>query len=266
MVNGKAEGDGSIVFGTAEDFFGLKQAVWRKKTIQLEFGQDNKILLKRRAPPVSPTMGQVEPGAEILFDGSSIKAWLNAQMHLGEKVMYAATGAETRKQFRSFHLHLEFQNGLDRGKPERSPLLVNCGNWQVRLADTFGIDYDQNGATGRVRPIFDPARHGKQFTRLLTRFEAMKGKPVLVSGEVFINNKRLASSQRHNHCLPPFVWQTLDLFHTSADEDQPARLKVLLNGKSVYNDVELRPSDLPGRRAIQLQGLVPIRNVWISER
>lgn len=198
----------------------------------------------RRTVRRSPTEGKQPPrGGAVLFDGTGTAEWSGGRMD-GDRLLLA--GAQTRRRFRDFALHLEFRTPF---KPEargqsrgNSGLYVN-GRYEIQILDSFGLDGRDSecGAIYRQRA------------------------PDL------------------NMCFPPLTWQTYDLeftaprFGPDGRKVRNATIHLLHNGVVVHNRVDVPLPTGNGQRrgetaeagplSIQNHGNpVAFRNVWAEER
>ncbi|MDB4331599.1 DUF1080 domain-containing protein [bacterium] len=191
---------------------------------------------------VSPTLGAPAPEtATVLFDGTNVDQFNNAQMSEGGLLM---EGADIKPMFQDFNLHVEFRipympqaDGQSRGN---SGLYLQS-RYECQVLDSFGTE-----------PVIDGLG-------ALYRFKV----PDL------------------NMAFPPLVWQTYDVHFTaprwSADgtKIRDARITSWINGVKVQDNVALKnktgagkqeePTLLPIR--IQNHGdPVRFRNIWVVDR
>jgi hypothetical protein len=190
---------------------------------------------------ISSTMGAVPPpDAIVLFDGSHVEEFEPGQM-VGDNLLLA--GAITKRQFRDFHLHVEFRTPYmphARGQGRGNSGAYLQKRYEVQILDSFTLSGEANECGGlyRQRP------------------------PDL------------------NMALPPLTWQTYDIDFTAARFDDAgkktanARLTLLHNGVAVHDDVELpnktgagnAEGPTPGPIRFQWHGNpVHFRNIWIVE-
>ena len=169
--------------------------------------QNKKELVKLpRLERESPTLGQQPPdGATVLFDGSSVDAWLNGQMENG---LLKNTDITTKQTFGDYTLHLEFRTPYKpyaRNQQRGNSGVYHQGRYETQVLDSFGQTGEMN-ETGGIYSIADP---------LL------------------------------NMCFPPLRWQTYDVDFTAAKFDENdkllenARMTVRLNGVIVQDNQEL---------------------------
>lgn len=211
-------------------------------------------------PPTSdpPSLGARPPaGAVVLFDGSNLDAWakkagkdwLKADGPAGWKrvdggAMEVVPGADsliTHRQFGDCHLHVEFRT---LGTPTNSGVYLQA-RYEVNINETYGrSDGPANGGLDNCTP---------------------KG-----------------TAPRARASRPPLAWQTLDLdfraprFNAAGRKTAPARVTVVLNGVTIYDDQELSPptgaagrlGEAPrGPVMLQEHGMpVQFRNVWLVEK
>jgi Domain of Unknown Function (DUF1080) len=217
-------------------------------------------------PSVSPGSGGAPPAdAIILFDGSSLDAWVGADDHaparwlLQEGVLVpnkAAGNIETKRRFRNYQLHVEWLipkditgSGQDRG---------NSG---VFLASTG------SGDTGYELQILDSWKN-----------------PTYVNGQAGSLYKQ--SPPLVNASRPPGEWQSYDVvwtapwFNADGTVKTPAYATVFHNGVLVQNHTDLKGETVfvgtPAyhaydRAPIKLQAHpdpsqpIGFRNIWVRE-
>jgi hypothetical protein len=202
----------------------------------------NKVGQLDRIERSSSTLGARPPqGAAVIFDGTNIDQFTNAQMTKEGLLM---AGADLKPMFQDFDLHLEFRlpympsaEGQSRGN---SGVYLQS-RYECQVLDSFAQDRMINGSGA------------------LYRFR----KPDV------------------NMCLPPLVWQTYDIRFTAprwaADGSKlrDAHVTSWINGVKVQDDVALpnktgagkpeEPLLLPTR--LQDHGdPVRYRNVWLIDR
>ncbi|NRA39416.1 MAG: hypothetical protein HRU15_14845, partial [Planctomycetes bacterium] len=265
LWNGKKQG-GQTVFKNPNPSFSIKKVTLKSGVIEVTTAS-KVIKLNKVAVPVSSTMNSTE--GEALFDGSGIDKWLRAVYNKKDKY-FLGSKAETRDLYSSFKLHMEFQNAIylynSRSKPARSPFTVSYGPISIRMADTFGLDWDEFGGIGSTSPVMI---EGKHFKRLKAKQKV--DRPVFVCGELFMLGKRTVKSQLPNLCLPPAVWQTLDLEYNAETKTMTAKI----NGKILYKKVDVSavmtnrmyPIGISGSfQGVFPKGMVKIRNIRISKK
>ncbi len=195
----------------------------------------------------SPTMGAKPPaGAVVLFDGSNTDAWNKGKIETvgGEKCL--AFGAETKKNFTSYVLHVEFREPF---KPfARSQERGNSGiyihhTYEIQVLDSFGLKPEFNDIGSLYREV----------TPLL------------------------------NMCFPPLSWQTYDIdwqgpgFDAAGKKTKNAQVTVKLNGVLVQDKLEVKSGtganktkpETPAGGPLWLQdhnNPVYFRNVWLQEK
>ncbi|MGC6461680.1 MAG: 3-keto-disaccharide hydrolase [Pirellulaceae bacterium] len=190
----------------------------------------------------SPTLGAQPPeGADILFDGETIRGLLQAKRKDNGTLH---VGFLTEKSVEDFDLHLEFRTPFEpekRGQGRGNSGVYIQRRYEVQILDSFGLEgmINECGALYRQR------------------------RPDM------------------NMCLPPMVWQTYDInftaarFNEAGEKTAPAKITVMLNGRKVHDGVELvnktgagqpeGPNPLP----ILFQdhsNPVEYRNLWIVHR
>ena len=261
LINGQLQKDGSILFQPESPYNGIREAIWKD-------GQLTLVELERSVstlPKVDPSMPEISApaGATVLFDGTSIDAWENVQLNTVEKILTGVAGSQTKQTFGSFQLHLEFINVLERDRPTRSASSIQYGSLQVELRDSFGMDYDELGAVGPVRPVFTNKHKDLQGKKYENYVANSKGRPPYVCGRLLINRQPLPSDlliPLPNHCLPPLVNQTLDLQVLTGST---TKVTLYLNGKTVYENIEVA-ADTSTPAPIQISSKVPYRNIWVK--
>ena len=196
----------------------------------------------KRIERSSPTLGAEPPrGAFVMFDGSSVDQFSNAQMTKDGLLM---EGADFKPMFQDFNLHVEFRlpympeaEGQSRGN---SGLYLQS-RYECQVLDSFGTETMINGAGA------------------LYRFK----KPDL------------------NMCLPPLVWQTYDVQFTAprwaadGSKVRNAHITSWINGVKVQDNVSLPGKTGAGKKEepvllpIKLQNHgdpVRFRNIWVIDR
>jgi len=243
---------------------------------------DRKILLKRMERK-SETLGRQPPkGAIVLFGGE--KPNLDAfEERKDIEGMTAPTmfdghmmaGAVTKRRFRDFALHVEFMTGWE---PQNIPWrradagIYMLSRYEVAIGDSFGFDFDLSGATSSNRPkLLD---NGSK----TSKFPAVKSKSdPRVCGSVFTYPSRVP-----NPCLPPLVWQTLDIdfkaprFDDKGKRTSKAVISVKLNGHQIADKLEINgptphgfkgPETADGPIWFEAFGRrVLYRNIWVVEQ
>ena len=252
--------------------------------------EENGMMLKRgdrrfplkRVERTSDTLGKQPPkGAIVLFGGE--KPTLDAfEERKDIEGMTAPTmfeghmmaGAVTKRKFRDYTLHLEFQTGWE---PQNIPWrradagIYMLARYEVAIGDSFGFDFDLSGATSSNRPKLSDAIKSSMFP-------PAKGKSdPRVCGSVFTYPCKVP-----NACLPPLVWQTLDIEFTAPRFDDAGKKKskavisVKLNGHQTVDKLEVNgptphgfkgPETADGPIWFEAFGRrVLYRNVWVVER
>ena len=190
----------------------------------------------------SPTAGAKPPeGAIVLFDGNDSDQWKDGkidQRHLLKE------GAETKKKYQSFTLHVEFMEpfkpfGRDQDRGNSGIYIQR--RYEVQVLDTFGHPAEFNGSGSMYR------QHA----------------PIV------------------NMCYPPLQWQTYDIdfqaaqFDDSGKKTHNAVITVKQNGVVVQDHYELTnktgagSKEGPAAGPIWLQehhNPVFFRNIWIVEK
>ncbi|PAY20341.1 hypothetical protein CKO51_06760 [Rhodopirellula sp. SM50] len=196
----------------------------------------------KRIHRVSPTLGAKAPeGATVLFDGTSVDHFVNAEMTDSGLLKQ---GALISPMFQDFDLHVEFRlpympqaEGQQRGN---SGLYLQS-RYECQVLDSFGTEKMFNGLGALYR---------------------MKAPDV-------------------NMAFPPLVWQTYDVHFTAprwasdGSKIRNARVTSWVNGVKVQDDVELanktgagKPEE-PTLSPINIQDHgdpVRFRNIWIVDR
>ncbi len=214
------------------------------KTLKIEsldgeqLGELTKVVRK------SSTLGAKPPeGAVVLFDGSSVEAWVNGK--LTDDHLLAATGVETKESFGDHSLHVEFRlpfmpkaSGQGRGN---SGVYVQS-RYEIQVLDSFGLEGRDNECGG-IYSISPPAL---------------------------------------NMCYPPLTWQTYDIdfraarFNSQGEKTENARITVRHNGVVIHDNREL-PHPTPGRLGTESADPAPLylqdhgnpvvfRNIWVVKK
>lgn len=199
-----------------------------------------------RIERVSHTMGAVPPARAIvlfdgsLFDGSGVQEFASGEIVDGDLLL---AGPVTRRDFRDFHLHVEFRTPympLARGQGRGNSGVYVQKRYEIQILDSFSLSGEANECGGLYRQ-----------------------RPPAV-----------------NMALPPLAWQTYDIDFTAARFNQQgekirnARITVAHNGVVIHDDVELtgktgagdRETAAPGPIRFQWHGNpVVFRNMWIVD-
>ncbi len=204
--------------------------------------EGNKIGRLDRIERSSTTMGAKPPkGAIVLFDGTNVDHFTNAQM---TKDGLLAEGADFKPMFQDFNIHLEFRLPYlpaAEGQSRANSGVYLQNRYECQILDSFAQDRLINGCGA------------------LYRFR----KPDV------------------NMCFPPLVWQTYDIQFTAprwaADGSKlrDAHVSSWINGVQVQKNVALanktgagkkeEPLLLPSR--LQNHGdPVRFRNIWVVDR
>ncbi len=191
----------------------------------------------------SPTLGKKAPsGAIVLFDGSSIDAWVNSKL-IDDKYL-GATGCYTKQKFGDHELHIEFRTPFmpsASGQARGNSGVYLQSRYEVQVLDSFGLEGKDNECGGIYK----------------------------------------ISRPKVNMCYPPLAWQTYDIDFKSAKYDQDgektenARVTIRHNGVVIYDNLELpkhtagRHQEAPGPDSLYLQdhgNPVVYRNMWVVEK
>ena len=221
----------------------------------------------KKVTRLSPNLGADAPeGAIVLFDGSDLSEWLGDNQGTERPIPWtnesevmtivpARTRAErvdimTKRQFRDFHLHLEFKLPLlaeETGqKRSNSGVIIRDYHFiEIQILDSYGLPGYWNECGGVYR----------------------------------------TAAPKINMCAPPLQWQSYDIYYTAPRFDwngnilENPRLSVDHNGVLIHNELEIPYSDSavqkmrenPGRLKpgqIMLQdhtNVIHFRNIWIVE-
>jgi hypothetical protein len=211
----------------------------------------------QRSNRESPELGAKAPeGAVILFNGETTDA---VSGEVKDGLLWA--GGQTKAEFGSFHLHVEFRLPY---KPKAPPSSQDRGNsglylqnrYETQVLDSFGLVYDRE-MLGDALPLkSDPKQWCGCFYKFKTADTPM--------------------------CFPPLTWQTYDIdftapqFDAEGNKTANTRITVVHNGVKIHDDVELQKGTGNGgsrpevpRGPIVFQGHgnpIAYRNVWLLER
>ena len=210
-----------------------------------------------RSSRQSPTLGAKPPeGATVLFDGKPTDAVTG---EVKDGLLWA--GGQTKAEFGSFHLHLEFRLPYKPGAPPSSQDRGNSGiylqnRYETQVLDSFGLVYDREILGDVLKLKSDP----KQWCGCFYKFKA---------ADIPM-------------CFPPLTWQTYDIdfaapqFDGDGNKTANARITVVHNGVKIHDDVELPKGTGAGgnrkevpRGPIVFQGHgnpIAYRNVWLVEK
>ncbi|MCZ6792233.1 MAG: DUF1080 domain-containing protein [Planctomycetota bacterium] len=194
----------------------------------------------------SPTLGKKPPpGAVVLFDGKTADLFENGELTKdGLLTQGKKQGAETRREFGSCHLHLEFRvpyRPFASGQGRGNSGVYLQGRYEVQVLDSFGDSpgHDRGGGIYQVAP------------------------------------------PRKNMCLPPLSWQTYDIDFRAAvyegdKQVRPATLTVRHNGVLTHENVPVPKETVaairkagPRKGPLHLQNHgspVRYRNIWLVEK
>lgn len=243
---------------------------------------DRKSLLKRVLRQ-SATLNRAAPaGAVVLFDSAkpSLDAFEERKDIEGatSPLMFEGSmlaGAATKRRFKDYFLHVEFMTGWE---PQNIPWrradagIYMLSRYEVAIGDSFGFDFDLSGATSPERPKVLDNTSGPSKFPVVKNTNAPR-----VCGSVFTYPSKVP-----NACLPPLVWQTLDIDFTaprldaSGKKTTKAVVTVKLNGHPTVDQLEVNgptphgfkgPETADGPIWFEAFGRrVLYRNVWVVER
>lgn len=190
----------------------------------------------------SPDAGAKPPeGAVVLFDGTNTDHWKDGKMDARHLLQQ---GAETKKKYQSFILHLEFMlpfKPFGRDQDRGNSGIYIQRRYEVQVLDTFGHPCEFNGCGSMYR------QHA----------------PIV------------------NMCYPPLQWQTYDIdfqaaqFDASGKKTHNAIVTVKHNGVVVQDQYELTNKTGAGNKEGPEPGPIwlqehhnPVfyRNIWIVEK
>ena len=212
----------------------------------LTFKRGTQKILLKRVERKSPTLGKQPPeGAIVLFGGPkpNVDAFEERKDIEGMTVplMFDGNlmaGAVTKQKFREYTMHVEFMTGWE---PQNIPWrradagIYMLARYEVAIGDSFGFDFDLSGAVSPNRPklVDDKSKTSK--------FPPAKNKSdPRVCGSVFTYPSKVPNS-----CLPPLVWQTLDIdfkaprFDDNGKKTSKAVISVKLNGYQTVDKLEV---------------------------
>jgi hypothetical protein len=249
--------------------------------------RSGKSAVLRRVERKSPTLGLAAPaGATVLFDarkGTASLAAFEARKDIEGLTTptlyegYLMAGAVTKQRFTDYSLHAEFFTGFE---PENIPWrradsgIYLHSSYEVAIGDSFGFDFDLLGSAGPTAPKFFCSQLLQQKFEV---FKAVKHPSTpRICGTVFTYPSRVPNS-----CLPPLVWQTLDIdfkaprFDGAGAKLSDAVISVKLNGH-VTVDQQGVPRPTPhgfktesGSGPIWFEAFgrrVLYRNIWLVEK
>lgn len=209
---------------------------------------------------IPPTLGAEAPeGAVVLFDGSDLgqwgalapKEWLEVSGDASEAVRLTPGGhiemipgkgsIITRRTFRDYHLHAEFRL---LGEKTNGGVYLQS-RYEFNIKDSWG--QGAGASTGALGNISAPAH----------------------------------PEPACNYALPPMAWQTMDIdfraprLDADGQQVQPARATMYLNGRLIYDNVELEAvKGAAGRLGLAERGPIYLqehgtayqfRNIWLVE-
>lgn len=200
-------------------------------------GGERFVLIRKNR--ISPTVGLAPPAkATVLFDGSSLDEWDNADKDSRNFFAPLSPIAMTRKKFANFSLHLEFREpfmpfaqGQPRGNSGLKFLIAKAFFAEIQILDSFGNEAREDECGGI---------------------------------EVFFAPDVVAS-------FPPLTWQTYDIHLTtpvSADSNAVGKgnMTVWHNGILIHSGRELPAMATAVNIALQENGgSVCFRNMWILD-
>lgn len=271
--------DGTVEFRSPGD--DGASAVLDENGMALKRG--GRTILLKRVERKSETLGKQPPaGAIVLFGGAkpNVDAFeerkdiegMTAPLMFDGNLM---AGAVTKRKFRDYTLHVEFMTGWE---PQNIPWrradagVYMLARYEVAIGDSFGFDFDLSGATSPNRPkLLDDRGKTSKFP------PAKNTSAPRVCGSVFTYPSKVPNS-----CLPPLVWQTLDIdfraprFDATGKKTAKAVVSVKLNGHPSVDKLEVNgptPHGFKGPEAadgpIWFEAFgrrVLYRNIWLVEQ
>lgn len=251
-LEGKQEGDKLLVTGQVRsegtyDVSGEADG----STVRGRFsGDDSGTFELQKTYKKSPSLGAKPPdGAVVLFDGSNLDAWQQANGQpptwkiLEDGSMEVREGSiVTKQEFGDVKLHVEFRTPLmaeARGQARGNSGVYIQRRYEVQVLDSFGLDAEIDGC-GSLYKIAAP---------------------------------------RVNACLPPLEWQTYDItFYGPKFDDSGVRIKdaeitVVHNEVTIHENLKIpqptgaargRPDAKRGPLLLQdHHNSVQFRNIWV---
>lgn len=234
VIEGRRDGD-TVVFSQEDNTLTLHDG-------QLSGNLGDARVSARKIERKSPTLGARPPkNALVLFDGSGTDEWKQGRLVDGR---FLGVAARTKREFRDFHLHLEFRTPFmpaSRGQARGNSGMYLLDQYECQVLDSFGLEGRDNECGG----IYKIAR------------------PAV------------------NMCLPPLTWQTYDVdfkaarFDESGKKTSPAVTTIRLNGVTIHDALELPKATPGGGRSDEKKGAlflqnhgdpVVYRNIWIVEK
>lgn len=207
-------------------------------TLQTPHGSTELAKVVRR----SPDAGAAPPdGAVVLFDGTNTDQWKDGKV---DDRHFLEQGAETKKKYQSFVLHVEFMlpfKPFGRDQDRGNSGIYIQRRYEVQVLDTFGHPSEFNGCGSMYR------QHA----------------PIL------------------NMCYPPLQWQTYDIhfqaaqFDASGKKTHNAVVTIKHNGVVIQDHYELTNKTGAGNKEGPEPGPIwlqehhnPVfyRNIWIVEK
>ncbi|MEI7685356.1 MAG: DUF1080 domain-containing protein [Planctomycetota bacterium] len=278
--------DGRVEFSSPSDE-GLS-AVLDENGLMLKRGGQQTLL--KRVERKSTTLGMPPPkGAIVLFGGAqpNVDPFEQRKDIEGETspLMYEnnlMAGAVTKRKFRDFTLHAEFMTGWE---PLAIPWrradsgIYMLSRYEVAIGDNFGFDFDVSNSVAPNRPkLLDNIKSPK-----FSLTQEHKRTP-RVCGSVFGMDY---PGKVPNPCLPPVVWQTVDVefqaprFDTAGKKTSNAVMSVKLNGHQTVEKLQVKGPTPHGFRGPEapdgpiwfesfgangFSRRVLYRNIWVVER
>jgi len=239
-VDSEMEDDGTIEFEGDQG-----SGIYKTGEITLLSGGSEVAVLKK-VRRRSETLGMKPPeGAVVLFDGTSVDAWENAEK-VGKLLAFTPrskgkSGATSKQKFGSHKLHIEFRLPYmpeSKGQGRGNSGLYLQGRYEVQMLDSFGLEGKDNECGG-IYSISKP---------------------------------------KLNMCYPPLTWQTYDVDFKAAEYAdgkvvKNPRITVKHNGVPIHEDLELpksttaspmKPGPEDGPVYLQDHGNpARYRNIWV---
>ena len=203
-------------------------------TLTLSNADGKTLLAMKRTERKSPTLGQKPPqGAVVLFDGSNTDNFPDGKL---TEMNTLEAGTTAKSQHEMARLHLEFRlswRPKARGQGRSNSGVYIGGLPEIQILDSFGLEGAKNECG---------AFYGRRQPDV-------------------------------NMCLPPLVWQTLDVEFSQPKRDAEGKLMenilvtVRHNGVVVHEGYDTRRKESEPRRLhLQKHGnRVQYRNIWLVE-